>query len=48
MIEQYNFPGVIMFFKDKLNRLVLVASSIVLAAMTIWAGLMFYEVFTSL
>ena len=48
MTDQYNFPGVSMYFKDKLNRLVLVASSIVLAAMAIWAGLMFYEVFTSL
>ena len=37
-----------MYFKEKLSRLVLVASSIVLAATTIWASLMFYEVFTTL
>jgi len=37
-----------MYIKDKLSRLVLVASSIFLAATTIWASLMFYEIFTTL
>ena len=37
-----------MYHKDKLSRLVWLASSIVLAATTIWASLMFYEIFTTL
>ena len=37
-----------MYSKEKLSRYVTVASSIVLVATTIWCGLMFYEVFTSL
>jgi hypothetical protein len=33
-------------FKNKLNHLILIASSIALAATIIWASLMFYNAFT--